>query len=58
MLSHTNVLKFYSWYETTNHYWIIVEFCSGDMMTLLGQDHKLPEEAIHLFALDIVQGLQ
>ncbi|KAG2381751.1 hypothetical protein C9374_006135 [Naegleria lovaniensis] len=58
MLSHTNVLKFHSWYETTNHYWIIVEFCTGDLMTLISQDQKLPEEAIHLFALDIVNGLQ
>ncbi|EFC46318.1 hypothetical protein NAEGRDRAFT_32341, partial [Naegleria gruberi] len=58
MLSHTNVLKFYSWYETTNHYWIIVEFCTGDLMTVLSQDHKLPEDTIHLFALDIISGLQ
>ncbi|KAL9648682.1 hypothetical protein ABK040_016309 [Willaertia magna] len=58
-LSHPNVLKFFSWYETTNHYWIILEYCSGgDLLTLLSQDHKLTEESIHLFAMDIVQGLQ
>ncbi|KAL0489389.1 hypothetical protein AKO1_010686 [Acrasis kona] len=59
MLDHPNVLKFDSWYETNNHYWIIIEFCSGgDLMNLLTQDQALPEDTVHLFSMDLVQGLQ
>ena len=28
-LSHRNILKFYNWYETRNHLWIIFEYCPG-----------------------------
>lgn len=59
MLDHPNILKFYNWYETNNHYWIIIEYCSGgDLMNLLMQDQSLPEETVHLFSLDLVRGLQ
>lgn len=59
MLDHPNVLKFYNWYETTNSFWIIIEYCSGgDLMNLLQQDQSLPEETVHLFGLDLVNGLQ
>jgi serine/threonine-protein kinase ULK4 len=58
-MDHPNVLKFFNWYETNNHYWIIVEYCSGgDLMNLLMQDQSLPEETVHLFSLDLVRGLQ
>lgn len=31
-----NILKFYNWYETRNHFWIILEFCSGsDLYSLI-----------------------
>lgn len=29
-LNHTGILKFYNWYETRNHLWVIFEYCSGD----------------------------
>lgn len=59
MLDHPNILKFYNWYETSNHYWIIIDYCSGgDLMKLLTQDHSLPEETVRLFGTDIVNGLQ
>jgi serine/threonine-protein kinase ULK4 len=59
MMDHPNILKFHNWYETNNHYWIIVEYCSGgDLMNLLMQDQSLPEETVHLFSLDLVRGLQ
>ena len=33
---HPNILRFYNWYETRNHFWIILEYCSGaDLYTLL-----------------------
>ena len=28
-LDHVNVLKFYNWYETRNHLWIIFEYAAG-----------------------------
>jgi serine/threonine-protein kinase ULK4 len=28
-LYHPNILKFYNWYETRNHLWIIFEYCAG-----------------------------
>lgn len=59
MLNHVNVLKFYNWYETTNHYWILIEFCiGGDLLNLLLQDTKLPEVTVRTFGLDIVNALQ
>ncbi|KAF0985137.1 hypothetical protein FDP41_000176 [Naegleria fowleri] len=44
--------------EKHHHQKVFNEYCTGDLMTLLSQDQRLPEEAIHLFALDIVNGLQ
>ena len=56
---HQNILKFYNWYETDNHYWIIFEYCTGgDLLSVVMQDQKLPEETVHDFGLDIVNGLQ
>eukprot|EP00850_Spirogloea_muscicola_P016313 SM000131S26743 [mRNA] locus=s131:273587:278222:+ [translate_table: standard] len=57
-LNHDNVLKFYAWYETNNHLWLILEYCvGGDLKTLLQQDTRLPEESIHDFARDLVKAL-
>ncbi|XP_059632663.1 serine/threonine-protein kinase RUNKEL [Cornus florida] len=58
-LDHPNVLKFYSWYETSAHLWLVLEYCvGGDLMTLLHQDSQLPEDSIHDLARDLVLGLQ
>eukprot|EP00878_Enallax_costatus_P020942 GHUV01022155.1.p1 GENE.GHUV01022155.1~~GHUV01022155.1.p1 ORF type:complete len:723 (+),score=230.98 GHUV01022155.1:2317-4485(+) len=58
-LDHRNILKFYAWYETTNHLWLILEYCvGGDLMSLLRQDVRLPENSIHDFARDMVIALQ
>ncbi|KAH9315049.1 hypothetical protein KI387_023676, partial [Taxus chinensis] len=58
-LDHANVLKFYAWYETSAHLWLVLEYCvGGDLLTLLRQDSQLPEESIHDFARDLVQALQ
>ncbi|BBN03345.1 serine/threonine-protein kinase ULK4 [Marchantia polymorpha subsp. ruderalis] len=58
-LDHHNVLKFYAWYETSAHLWLVLEYCvGGDLLTLLRQDTRLPEESIHDFARDLVQALQ
>ncbi|KAE8734157.1 1-deoxy-D-xylulose 5-phosphate synthase family protein [Hibiscus syriacus] len=58
-LNDLNILKFYSWYETSAHLWLVLEFCTGgDLMTLLQQDGKLPEDSIHFLAYDLVKALQ
>ncbi|KZV28057.1 hypothetical protein F511_33110 [Dorcoceras hygrometricum] len=58
-LDHSNVLKFYSWYETSAHLWLVLEYCvGGDLMTLLQQDGKLPEDSIKDLAHDLVLALQ
>ncbi|CAI0627007.1 unnamed protein product [Linum tenue] len=58
-LDHSNVLKFYSWYETSAHLWLVLEYCvGGDLRTLLQQDSQLPEDSVQDFALDLVTALQ
>ncbi|KAI3957723.1 hypothetical protein MKW92_035352 [Papaver armeniacum] len=58
-LNNPNVLKFYSWYETSAHLWLVLEYCvGGDLMTLLRQDSQLPEDSIHDFGRDLLKALQ
>lgn len=46
-------------YETTNHLWLILEYCvGGDLMSLLRQDVRLPESSVHDFGRDMVVALQ
>ncbi|KAH7843312.1 hypothetical protein Vadar_015091 [Vaccinium darrowii] len=58
-LDDPNVLKFYSWYETSAHLWLVLEYCvGGDLLSLLQQDKKLPEDSIYEIAHDLVRALQ
>eukprot|EP00884_Botryococcus_braunii_P012001 jgi/Botrbrau1/20801/Bobra.0156s0030.1 len=58
-LDHDNILKFFAWYETSNHLWLILEYCvGGDLRSLLRQDIRLPEASIHDFGRDLVISLQ
>ena len=35
-LKNRHILKFYNWYETRNHLWIIFEYCAGgDLFQLI-----------------------
>ena len=46
-------------YETTNHLWLILEYCvGGDLMSLLRQDGRLPEASVHDIARDLATALQ
>ncbi|MBA0696600.1 hypothetical protein Goari_003140, partial [Gossypium aridum] len=57
-LNDPYILKFYSWYETSAHLWLVLEYCTGgDLMTLLRQDGKLPEDSIYFLAYDLVRAL-
>lgn len=57
-LKNRHILKFYNWYETRNHLWIIFEYCAGgDLLQLIEQDKKLPESTLQKFGRDLTQGL-
>ena len=57
-LQHPNVLHFHQWYETTNHLWLILEYCvGGDLLSLIRQDIRLPEASVHDFGRDLVSAL-
>uniref|UniRef100_A0A9I9CPF1 Protein kinase domain-containing protein n=1 Tax=Cucumis melo TaxID=3656 RepID=A0A9I9CPF1_CUCME len=46
-------------YETSAHLWLVLEYCvGGDLMSILRQDGKLPEDSIHDLASDLVRALQ
>ena len=58
VLDHPLVLHFYAWYETTNHLWLILEYCvGGSLYALLKQDARLPEPSIHDFGRDLAASL-
>ncbi|KAE9098966.1 hypothetical protein PF005_g15828 [Phytophthora fragariae] len=53
------VLKFFDWYESSNHIWLILEYCmGGDLLNLITQDKQLPETAVKSFGIELVAGLQ
>ena len=57
-LDHRNVVQFHEWYETTNHIWMVAEFCTGGSLdTIISQDLFLPEETVKQFGAEIVKGL-
>lgn len=55
---HPNILKFHNWYETRNHFWIILEYCSGgDLYGLIEADQKLPEDTVKKLTYELLEGL-
>ncbi|BFZ15632.1 hypothetical protein BsWGS_18671 [Bradybaena similaris] len=57
-IEHENVVKFYEWYETSNHLWMVVELCNGGSLeTLISQDSNLPESAVRSLGVQLVTGL-
>ena len=57
-LDNEHILKFYNWYETRNHLWIIFEYCAGGSLnTIIESDKKLPEKVIIEFAQDLITSL-
>ena len=46
-------------YETSRHLWLVLEYCvGGSLASLLKEDGRLPEEAIHDLGHDLVMALQ
>ena len=57
-LDNENILKFYSWYETRNHLWLILEYCpGGSLNSIIEADKKLPEDTVTEFACELIQAL-
>eukprot|EP00753_Platysulcus_tardus_P012734 PLAT3529.3.p1 GENE.PLAT3529.3~~PLAT3529.3.p1 ORF type:complete len:1349 (-),score=673.98 PLAT3529.3:46-4092(-) len=57
-LLHRNVLAFKTWFETSRHLWLILEFCTGgDLLQLLKADRRLPESSVKVFGVDLLSGL-
>ncbi|KAG5580434.1 hypothetical protein H5410_051061 [Solanum commersonii] len=48
-VDHANVLKFYSWYETSAHLWLVLEYCvGGNLMSVLQQGKKFAKSKLKL----------
>ena len=57
-LRHDNVTRFFAWFATTNHLWLVTEYCAGgDLRRLLQQDGAMPEETILSFGVDLLAAL-
>lgn len=57
-IEHHNILKYYNYYETRNHLWLIFEFCpGGDLLKMLNEDKKFPEPCVKHFSFEIMKGL-
>jgi serine/threonine-protein kinase ULK4 len=55
-LDSRHVLKFYNWYESQNHIWLIFEYCiGGDLLNLITQDRRLPEPAVKVPSFSVPQ---
>lgn len=51
-INHKNILKFYNWYESRSHLWIVEEYCiGGDLYSTLKDDGKLPIPTIKVFII-------
>ena len=56
---HPNVMRFHAWYTTSNHIWVVTEYCAGGtLQQLLSQDGPLPESTVISFGLDVLAGMQ
>lgn len=58
-LKHETILKFYEWYETSNHLWVVMDLCTGGTLDrMLREDRLFPETAISEIGRQLVIGLQ
>ncbi|CAH8575350.1 unnamed protein product [Schistosoma bovis] len=55
----SNHVRFYEWYETSNHLWLVMELCTGGSLEqVIKEDRFLSENVVRKFGADIVRGLQ
>uniref|UniRef100_A0A3P9PD63 Unc-51 like kinase 4 n=1 Tax=Poecilia reticulata TaxID=8081 RepID=A0A3P9PD63_POERE len=58
-LHHPNVVRFYEWFETSKHLWVIVELCTGGSLeSVVAHDGNLSEDIVRRFGWDLVKGLR
>ncbi|XP_077431657.1 serine/threonine-protein kinase ULK4-like isoform X3 [Vanacampus margaritifer] len=58
-LDHPNIVRFYEWYETKKHLWVVVELCTGGSLeSVIIRDGCLPEDVVRKFGWDLVKGLE
>ncbi|XP_036441193.1 serine/threonine-protein kinase ULK4 [Colossoma macropomum] len=58
-IKHDNVVSFYEWYETSNHFWLVVELCTGGtLQAVISQDECLSDNIVREFAMDLIKGLK
>ncbi|XP_051920696.1 serine/threonine-protein kinase ULK4 isoform X2 [Hippocampus zosterae] len=58
-LDHPNIVRFYEWYETRKHLWVVVELCTGGSLeSVIVRDGCLPEDVVRKFGWDLVKGLE
>uniref|UniRef100_A0A096M9R7 Unc-51 like kinase 4 n=1 Tax=Poecilia formosa TaxID=48698 RepID=A0A096M9R7_POEFO len=58
-LDHPNVVRFYEWFETSKHLWVIVELCTGGSLeSVVAHDGNLSEDIVRRFGWDLVKGLR
>ncbi|MED6251678.1 hypothetical protein ATANTOWER_001225 [Ataeniobius toweri] len=58
-LDHPNIVRFYEWFETSKHLWVIVELCTGGSLeSVVAHDGSLSEDIVRRFGWDLVKGLR
>ncbi|XP_019748580.1 serine/threonine-protein kinase ULK4-like [Hippocampus comes] len=58
-LDHPNIVRFYEWYETRKHLWLVVELCTGGSLeSVIIRDGCLPENVVRKFGWELVKGLK
>eukprot|EP00796_Vickermania_ingenoplastis_P008354 gene8354-5852_t len=56
-VQHPCVIKFYNWFETNNHLWVITEFCAGGDLCSILKDTVMSETSLRVMGRDIATGL-
>lgn len=56
-VQHPSVIKFYNWFETNNHLWVITEYCSGGDLRSVLKKTVMNENSLRVFSRDIAVGI-
>ncbi|XP_075274936.1 serine/threonine-protein kinase ULK4 isoform X2 [Opisthocomus hoazin] len=57
-IRHKNIVTFHEWFETSNHFWLVVELCTGGSLeSVIAQDEHLPEDVVREFGVNLITGL-
>lgn len=56
-LQHPCVIKFYNWFETNNHLWVISEYCAGGDLATILKDTVISEVSLRALGRDVATGL-